>query len=226
MFCPHCGKSVTTSVKFCPFCGTSVNLPHSSATQANDPPTPSSTGTQPTYPPQPYVPPAYVPPYTAPVQAKASTIKRPNAVALIGVAAFFVSMFLPFFTISAMGVTQSAAFVSFFSSESPVWMMVIMILCMLVIVLLQVAKAPQPVTVVVSALSLICLLIFVGMINGAIGDAMNAYDANSSTLLYYGITKPDLSSSFSFGFWIMLLSHIVILLSSPLYKAFLKNKTR
>ncbi len=221
MFCSHCGKSVTASAKFCPFCGTLTNTPH--ASQAN---TTTSTGTHPTYPSQPNVPPAYVPPYTAPVQMKASAVKRPNAVSLIGVAAFFVSMFLPFFTVSAMGMTQSAAFVSFFSSGSPIWMMIIMILCMLIIVLLQVAKAPQPATVVAFALSLICLLIFVGMINGAIGDAMNAYDANSSTLLYYGITKPDLSSSFSFGFWLMLLSHIVILLSSPLYKAFLKNKTR
>ena len=84
MFCSHCGKSVTASAKFCPFCGTLTNTPH--ASQAN---TTTSTGTHPTYPSQPNVPPAYVPPEYAPVQMKASAVKRPNAVSLIGVAAFF-----------------------------------------------------------------------------------------------------------------------------------------
>ena len=102
--------------------------------------------------------------------------------------------------------------------------MILLLLCMAVILILQVAKAPQPATIVMAVLSLILLLIFAGIINSTIQDAASAYQDNATTLFYYGITDVDISFSFSFGFWLMLLSHIVILFSSPLHKAIAKNK--
>lgn len=214
MFCSRCGKTIPGTSKFCPYCGASVSpaTPPVSHPNAYSP----FTRTQPSY---------SHPPYTQPlVKNQASKVRYTNSIALLGVAAFVLSLFLPFLTVSGMGERQSASFINLFAPDSPLAVMILLLLCMAVILILQVAKAPQPATIVMAVLSLILLLIFAGIINSTIQDAASAYQDNATTLFYYGITDVDISFSFSFGFWLMLLSHIVILFSSPLHKAIAKNK--
>lgn len=213
MFCSRCGKTIPGTSKFCPYCGASVSPATPPVSHPNAYPSPPYTGAQPSH--------SYPKPL---VKTQTAKTRYTNRIALIGVAVFVLSLFLPFLTVSGMGTSQSASFISLFSSNSPLAVMILLLLCMAVILILQVAKAPQPATIVMAVLSLILLLIFAGIINSTIQDAASAYQDNATTLFYYGITDVDISFSFSFGFWLMLLSHIVILFSSPLHKAIAKNK--
>ena len=86
-------------------------------------------------------------------------------------------------------------------------LLVIMILFMIVIIILQIAKAPQAASIVLAAISLVFLLIEIGVANSMVGDYAS-----------YGV-----SVSYSFGFWLMLLAHIAILASGPIHKAVVKK---
>ncbi len=212
MFCSRCGKTIPGTSKFCPYCGASVSPATPPVSHPNAYPSPPYTGAQPSH--------SYPKPL---VKTQTAKTRYTNRIALIGVAVFVLSLFLPFLTVSGMGTSQSASFISLFSSNSPLALMIPILLCMAAIVVFQIVKAPQPATIVAAILSLIFLCSFISIINSAVEETMNAYEANSTTLFYYGITDVDISFSFSFGFWLMLLSHIVILLSTPLHKAIAKK---
>ncbi|HIW15123.1 MAG: zinc-ribbon domain-containing protein [Acutalibacteraceae bacterium] len=214
MFCPHCGNSIADNTKFCPFCGASTGASDAAAPQTN--PTASysdpyasqaPTNTPPTYTPpqQPSTPPSYMPNFNAAGLAKVPKAKYTNIVAIIAAVVFFISMFLPFISASAMGFTQSATFMDCIATGDP--LLVIMILFMIVIIILQAAKAPQAATIVLAALSLIFLLIEVGVANSMVSD----------------YSSMGVSVSYSFGFWLMLLAHIAILASGPIHKAVVKK---
>lgn len=212
MFCSRCGKTIPGTSKFCPYCGASVSPATPPVSHPNAYPSPPYTGAQPSH--------SYPKPL---VKTQTAKTRYTNRIALIGVAVFVLSLFLPFLTVSGMGTSQSASFISLFSSNSPLALMIPILLCMAAIVVFQIVKAPQPATIVAAILSLIFLCSLISIINSAVEETMNAYEANSTTLFYYGITDVDISFSFSFGFWLMLLSHIVILLSTPLHKAMAKK---
>lgn len=83
---------------------------------------------------------------------------------------------------------------------------VMMFLCMAAIIVLQCVKAPQTYTIVLAAISLVLLLAEIGAVE----------------------SSPDVATSvenlsYSFGFWLMLLAHIVILVSGPIHKAVVKK---
>lgn len=202
MFCPHCGNNIADNTKFCPFCGASTGASDAAAPQTN----PTTSYADP-YAPQntTNTPPSYMPNFNAAGLAKTPKAKYTNVVAVVAAIVFFISMFMPFVSASAMGVTQSASFVDTISSGDPV--IILMILIMVVIIILQAAKAPQAVTIVLAAISLICLLAEVAIAN----DAVSQYTS-------YGV-----SVSYSFGFWLMLLAHIAILASGPIHKAVVKK---
>ncbi len=208
MFCPHCGNSIADNTKFCPFCGASTGASDAAAPQTNpttsytDPYAPQNT-TNP--PPQPSTPPSYMPNFNAAGLAKTPKAKYTNIVAVVSAIVFFISMFLPFVSASALGYTQSATFMDCIGTGDP--LLVIMILFMIVIIILQIAKAPQAASIVLAAISLVFLLIEVGVANSMVGDYAS-----------YGV-----SVSYSFGFWLMLLAHIAILASGPIHKAVAKK---
>lgn len=208
MFCPHCGNSIADNTKFCPFCGASTGASDAAAPQTNpttsytDPYAPQNTTNT---PPQPSTPPSYMPNFNAAGLAKNPKAKYTNIVAVVSAIVFFISMFLPFVSASALGYTQSATFMDCIGTGDP--LLVIMILFMIVIIILQIAKAPQAASIVLAAISLVFLLIEVGVANSMVGDYAS-----------YGV-----SVSYSFGFWLMLLAHIAILASGPIHKAVTKK---
>lgn len=208
MFCPHCGSSIADNTKFCPFCGASTGASDAAAPQTNpttsytDPYAPQNTTNT---PPQPSTPPSYMPNFNAAGLAKNPKAKYTNIVAVVSAIVFFISMFLPFVSASALGYTQSATFMDCIGTGDP--LLVIMILFMIVIIILQIAKAPQAASIVLAAISLVFLLIEVGVANSMVGDYAS-----------YGV-----SVSYSFGFWLMLLAHIAILASGPIHKAVTKK---
>lgn len=208
MFCPHCGNSIADNTKFCPFCGASTGASDAAAPQTNpttsytDPYAPQNTTNT---PPQPSTPPSYMPNFNAAGLAKNPKAKYTNIVAVVSAIVFFISMFLPFVSASALGYTQSATFMDCIGTGDP--LLVIMILFMIVIIILQIAKAPQAASIVLAAISLVFLLIEVGVANSMVGDYAS-----------YGV-----SVSYSFGFWLMLLAHIAILASGPIHKAVAKK---
>lgn len=215
MFCPHCGNSIADNTKFCPFCGASTGASDAAAPQTNpttsytDPYAPQNTTNT---PPQPSTPPSYMPNFNAAGLAKNPKAKYTNIVAVVSAIVFFISMFLPFISASFLGYTQNVAFVDAISTGDP--LLIIMVLFMIVIIILQAAKAPQVATIVLAALSLIFLLAEVGMANDIVNKAVNEYSS------YYGV---DIGYSYSFGFWLMLLAHIAILASGPIHKAVVKK---
>lgn len=208
MFCPHCGNSIADNTKFCPFCGASTGASDAAAPQTNpttsytDPYAPQNTTNT---PPQPSTPPSYMPNFNAAGLAKNPKAKYTNIVAVVSAIVFFISMFLPFVSASALGYTQSATFMDCIGTGDP--LLVIMLLFMIVIIILQIAKAPQAASIVLAAISLVFLLIEVGVANSMVGDYAS-----------YGV-----SVSYSFGFWLMLLAHIAILASGPIHKAVTKK---
>lgn len=208
MFCPHCGNSIADNTKFCPFCGASTGASDAAAPQTNpttsytDPYAPQNTTNT---PPQPSTPPSYMPNFNAAGLAKNPKAKYTNIVAVVSAIVFFISMFLPFVSASALGYTQSATFMDCIGTGDP--LLVIMILFMIVIIILQIAKAPQAASIVLAAISLVFLLIEVGVANSMVGDYAS-----------YGV-----SVSYSFGFWLMLLAHIAILASGPIHRAVTKK---
>ncbi len=208
MFCPHCGNSIADNTKFCPFCGASTGASDAAAPQTNpttsytDPYAPQNTTNT---PPQPSTPPSYMPNFNAAGLAKNPKAKYTNIVAVVSAIVFFISMFFPFVSASALGYTQSATFMDCIGTGDP--LLVIMILFMIVIIILQIAKAPQAASIVLAAISLVFLLIEVGVANSMVGDYAS-----------YGV-----SVSYSFGFWLMLLAHIAILASGPIHKAVTKK---
>lgn len=208
MFCPHCGNNIADNTKFCPFCGASTGASDAAAPQTNpttsytDPYAPQNTTNT---PPQPSTPPSYMPNFNAAGLAKTPKAKYTNVVAVVAAIVFFISMFFPFISASAMGYTQSATFMDCIGTGDP--LLVIMILFMIVIIILQIAKAPQAASIVLAAISLVFLLIEIGVANSTVGDYAS-----------YGV-----SVSYSFGFWLMLLAHIAILASGPIHKAVTKK---
>ena len=202
MFCPHCGNNIADDTKFCPFCGASTGASDAAAPQTN----PTTSYSDP-YAPQntTNTPPSYMPNFNAAGLAKTPKAKYTNVVAVVAAIVFFISMFFPFISASAMGYTQSATFMDCIGTGDP--LLVIMILFMIVIIILQIAKAPQAASIVLAAISLVFLLIEIGVANSTVGDYAS-----------YGV-----SVSYSFGFWLMLLAHIAILASGPIHKAVVKK---
>lgn len=206
MKCPHCGKNLADGARFCAYCGNPVHSMPPVQNNASQPQNPTSF----TPPPQqlqqrpPYVPPQQY--YNIP----GLTAQKPrymNLIALIAAVIALVSMFLPFVTASAMGISQSVTlFQAFTNSFDP--MIILIILMMVAVVIMQLAKAPQVPSIVLAALSLVFIFIEVGI-------AGEAFSAASSM---------GVKVSYDFGFWLMILALIAIIVSSPIYNAIYKRK--
>lgn len=135
MFCPHCGNNIADNTKFCPFCGASTGASDAAAPQTN----PTTSYADP-YAPQntTNTPPSYMPNFNAAGLAKTPKAKYTNVVAVVAAIVFFISMFFPFISASAMGYTQSATFMDCIGTGDP--LLVIMILFMIVIII---CKSPK-----------------------------------------------------------------------------------
>ena len=206
MTCPHCGKDLAEGTRFCAYCGNPTN---SAPPVQNNAPQPQNP--QPPYAPMPQQPqqrPPYVPPqpqYTVPGLNQKP--RYTNPIALIAAIVAIASMFMPLITASAMGISQSVTLFQAFT-QSFDFMILLIILMMIAVVIMQLAKASQVPSIVMAALSLVFMFIEVGVANETFNQ----------------VSSMGVKISYDFGFWLMILALIAVIVSSPIYNAINKKK--
>ena len=215
MFCTHCGSNVPDGTKFCTHCGAVMG----SARPAAPVPPPNTRPSSTPYQPEPgYGAPRqtpYVAPYTAAQKVFGSRYMNP--VALVGAFLILIGIFLPFITASELGYSIS---ISFFecATQSGNFLLWLVILAVPVLVVLQIVKAPQIISILLAAAMFVFQMILVGHANNYFDRyyTYSAYSAPSSLISY---SNPI----YSIGFILMIIGQIVIVASVPVYKKLFKK---
>lgn len=201
MFCRNCGTKMDDSALFCPNCGTEVihekNLQEYSEVDY----TPQQTYPENDYalvqdhPENSY---ANAQTYNAPVQRMSSGISIGKYLGIAAAFVAFVSMFLTFASVEALGFRQTADFHEWMVESDVGWFFWLTVVSIILVILLQLTNHPK-----LSLIGCAGMIFTIVIISVAMSEVRHQF----GNMAKYGI-----------GYWLFLISTILCVVSAIITK--------